>query len=79
VCHGFFAESEGVVPDLRASQPEIWAQFDDIVLGGALADGGMASFKDILSKDDVEAIKAYVLDEAHKAWDAKHKKVNTAN
>ncbi|HVZ69725.1 MAG TPA: PQQ-dependent dehydrogenase, methanol/ethanol family [Rhizomicrobium sp.] len=79
VCHGFFAESEGVVPDLRASQPEIWAQFDDIVLGGALADGGMASFKDILSKDDVEAIKAYVLDEAHKAWDAKHKKGNTAN
>ena len=73
VCHGFFAESEGVVPDLRASQPEIYAQFNDIVLGGALADGGMASFKDILSKDDVEAIKAYVLDEAHKAWDAKHK------
>ena len=32
---------------------EIWSQYDAIVLDGALADDGMASFKDMLSKDDV--------------------------
>jgi len=73
VCHGFFAQSEGVIPDLREAPIEIWSQYDDIVLGGALADGGMASFKDVLSKDDVAAIRAYVLDQAHQAWDAKQK------
>jgi mono/diheme cytochrome c family protein len=41
------------------------------VLGGAFADGGMASFKDILTKNDVEAIHAYVLSQAHALWDAK--------
>jgi quinohemoprotein ethanol dehydrogenase len=70
-CHGFFAESEGVVPDLRTVPPEIWDQYDSIVLGGAFADGGMASFKDILTKNDVEAIHAYVLSQAHALWDAK--------
>jgi len=30
----------------------------------------MASFKDILSKDDVGAIRAYVLSQAHALWDA---------
>jgi quinohemoprotein ethanol dehydrogenase len=72
VCHGFFAESEGEVPDLRLVSSEIWGQYNNIVLGGALADGGMASFKDVVSKDDVEAIRAYVLHRAHLAWDAKH-------
>jgi len=71
VCHGFFAESDGVLPDLRTVPPEIWSQYDNIVLGGALADGGMASFKDLLKKDDVTAIRAYVLDRAHALWDAK--------
>lgn len=74
VCHGFFAESEGVVPDLRLAPPEIWGEYDGIVLGGALADGGMASFKDLLTKDDVAAIHAYVLQQAHTAWDAAHAK-----
>lgn len=71
VCHGFFAESDGVLPDLRTVPPEIWDQYDQIVLGGALADGGMASFKDLLTKDDVTAIRAYVLSQAHTLWDAK--------
>src|SRR5215469_13286942 len=72
VCHGFYAQSEGVVPDLRTVPATIWDHYDSIVLGGALADGGMASFKDILSKDDVGAIRAYVLSQAHALWDAQH-------
>ena len=71
VCHGFFAQSEGEVPDLRLATSDIWGQYDAIVLGGALADGGMASFKDVLTKNDVDAIRAYVLHEAHKAWKGK--------
>ncbi len=69
VCHGFFAQSEGEVPDLRLIDAPVWNQFDDIVLGGILADSGMASFKDILNKDDVVAIRAYVLQQSHLAWD----------
>jgi mono/diheme cytochrome c family protein len=72
VCHGFFAQSEGEVPDLRLVPREIWDQYDNIVLKGALAGGGMASFADVLSKDDVTAIRAYVLDQAHLAWEQGH-------
>jgi quinohemoprotein ethanol dehydrogenase len=72
VCHGFYAQSEGVVPDLRTVPRPIWDNYEAIVLKGALADGGMASFKDILSKDDVVAIRAYVLSQAHALWDAQH-------
>jgi quinohemoprotein ethanol dehydrogenase len=74
VCHGFFAQSEGEVPDLRLVDPAVWGQFDDIVRGGILADNGMASFKDVLSKEDVNAIKAYILDQSHAAWDQAHPK-----
>ncbi len=72
VCHGFFAQSGGEVPDLRLSSSEIWNQYDSIVLEGALQDAGMASFKDVLSKNDVAAIRAYVLQQAHLAWDQAH-------
>lgn len=74
VCHGFFAQSDEVIPDLRLSAAPIWSQYDDILLKGALADGGMASFKDVLTRDDVAAIRAYVLQQSHLAWDAAHKK-----
>ena len=73
VCHGYFAQSEGEVPDLRLASSEIWSQYDNIVLNGALQDGGMASFKDVLSKDDVAAIRAYVLQQSQLAWDQAHK------
>jgi len=74
VCHGFFAQSEGEVPDLRLADTAVWNQFDDIVRGGILADNGMGSFKDILSKDEVAAIRAYVLQQSHLAWDQGHPK-----
>ena len=34
--------------------------FDDIVRGGMLKDNGMASFADLLSEEDVAAIKSYI-------------------
>jgi quinohemoprotein ethanol dehydrogenase len=37
------------------------AKFNDIVLKGLYADKGMASFADVLSPSDVEAIHAYLI------------------
>ena len=70
VCHGFFAESTGVLPDLRMSSNDVFAQYKEIVLEGALAANGMASFADNLNEADVEAIRQYVLSEANAAWAA---------
>ncbi len=65
---------EGEVPDLRLMPKAIFDQFDQVVLDGALAGNGMASFKDVLSNNDTAAIKAYILDQSHAAWDAGHAK-----
>ena len=72
VCHGVLMLSSGEVPDLRTVGPEIWNQYPSIVLDGALADAGMASFKDILSPDDVKAIRAYALQQAQALYASKH-------
>ena len=64
-CHGSAAQSSGVVPDLRRSaaldNPQLWRA---IVIGGALKGSGMASFKDIASPGDAEAIRGYVAQRA---------------
>ena len=72
VCHGVLMMSSGEVPDLRTVSPEIWGQYDQIVLGGALQDSGMASFKDILSEADVKAVRAYALQQAQALYAQKH-------
>lgn len=64
-CHGGSAKGTGVVPDLRHSpllaSKEAWSS---VVLDGALADKGMASFKDAYSPQEIETIRAYVVDRA---------------
>ncbi len=60
-CHGIDAIGSGVLPDLRYASPETHAQFADIVLGGIRAHKGMASFADVLDRDEVLAIQAYVI------------------
>jgi quinohemoprotein ethanol dehydrogenase len=55
-------------PDLRRLDPSLQAVFKDIVLKGAVAPTGMERFDDILSESDVEAIHAYLIDEAWKAY-----------
>jgi quinohemoprotein ethanol dehydrogenase len=74
VCHGVLLNSSGEVPDLRKVDTAIWDQFDSIVLDGALQDNGMAPFKDILSKDDAHAIRAYILGQAQATWAQAHPK-----
>jgi PQQ-dependent dehydrogenase (methanol/ethanol family) len=72
VCHGVLLASSGEVPDLRRMPKDMFGNFDTIVLDGAFAANGMASFKDVLSRDDAHAIRAYILDQAHAAWSQAH-------
>ncbi|MEO0466026.1 MAG: PQQ-dependent dehydrogenase, methanol/ethanol family [Pseudomonadota bacterium] len=66
VCHGVSAISSGVLPDLRWSaitgDEAIW---DMVVLDGSLSSNGMVAFDDVLSQDEAESIRAYVLAQAH--------------
>ncbi len=60
MCHGFAGNSAGVVADLRFSIQRVHDSFEDIVLKGIFKESGMASFADILDKEDVAAIKSYL-------------------
>jgi quinohemoprotein ethanol dehydrogenase len=68
LCHG--QQVLGGVKDLRRMTRETHAAFKDIVLGGARKDKGMASFADILTTDDADAIHAYVTARANEDWGA---------
>ncbi len=64
-CHGQFAVSGGITPDLRHSSfltNDVWYQ---IVLNGILQDAGMASFGKVLDQSKATAIRAYVIHEAN--------------
>src|SRR6185369_3565995 len=64
-CHGVGVQSSGLYPELRHASKDVFASWNAIVLGGAFSARGMASFADVLSPDDAEAIRAYVADRAH--------------
>jgi quinohemoprotein ethanol dehydrogenase len=64
LCHGLLAVSSGVVSDLRFASADTHASWDEIVRGGSLTAIGMASFRDLLSAEDAEAIRAYVISRA---------------
>lgn len=65
VCHGALVVASGVTPDLRWSQMSadklLW---NEIVMDGTLSERGMLSFKNQLSVEDSEAIRAHVIDQA---------------
>ena len=65
-CHGSFAISSGVIPDLRWSQlsadPAAWKS---VVSDGALTQNGMIGFSYVLSEEESEAVRAYVVDQAY--------------
>jgi quinohemoprotein ethanol dehydrogenase len=70
-CHGTGVVSGGTVPDLRRLPGNFHRNFDAIVRLGVMRNYGMPSFGDVLDEDDVQAIHAFVIDEAHA--DAKHR------
>jgi quinohemoprotein ethanol dehydrogenase len=56
------------LPDLR------WSyavgdkhEWEDILMNGALKDNGMVSFKEQITLEQAESIRAYILDQAHLA------------
>jgi quinohemoprotein ethanol dehydrogenase len=65
-CHGDGAIGGGVLPDLRRSaalhSAETWSA---IVHDGALKDRGMIAWGTQLSREDIEAVRAYVIKRAH--------------
>ena len=66
VCHGPFAASSGVLPDLRWSSYSASAEaWKGVLVDGNLQSIGMVSFADVLSEDEVESIRAYVVQQAH--------------
>lgn len=67
-CHNNSAAT-GTVPDLRRINEKTYAEFEDIVLGGIRASRGMGSFKGVLNKQDVDAIRAAILDDAWSAFE----------
>jgi hypothetical protein len=67
MCHGVGAISGGLLPDLRHSVMVGDSNaFNSVVREGALKERGMASFGKVLSVNQTEAIRAYVIDRAHK-------------
>lgn len=60
-CHGFGMVGAGVLPDLRYSSSNVHEMWNDIVIGGAFSGNGMASFSDILTEEDAQEIRAYVI------------------
>jgi alcohol dehydrogenase (cytochrome c)/quinohemoprotein ethanol dehydrogenase len=60
-CHGAGVVGVGLLPDLRRT-PLLHApaQFEEVVLGGTRKERGMASFAEIMDKEDVQAIIAYI-------------------
>ena len=60
----------GVLPDLRRLTAAKHELFYDIVLNGVLSGAGMARWDDVLSRPDAEAIHAFIVDEAWKAYGA---------
>ena len=63
-CHGGGVISSGVLPDLRMMSATTHEAFEAIVLGGMLSGNGMASFADVLSTDETELIRQFVISQA---------------
>ena len=67
-CHGVDVASGGITPDLRYSRAEVHDAWDAIVLEGALRGRGMPAFDSIFDGDDSQAVRAFVIDAAQKAY-----------
>jgi quinohemoprotein ethanol dehydrogenase len=65
-CHG--ENARGGIKDLRRMSAQTHADFQNIVIGGARKDRGMASFADILSKEDAELIHKYIVVRINEDW-----------
>ncbi len=68
VCHGPGAVGNGVLPDLRKSASIADAgTWKSVVIDGVLKGNGMVSFASVLSPQEAEQMRAYVISRAHYA------------
>jgi PQQ-dependent dehydrogenase (methanol/ethanol family) len=67
-CHGIGVKSGGLLADLRRASRDVYApaRWQEIVISGVRADRGMPSFAGSLSREDAEAIRAYVISQAQR-------------
>tara|TARA_B100000678_G_scaffold58087_1_gene46849 strand:+ start:96 stop:338 length:243 start_codon:yes stop_codon:yes gene_type:complete len=63
-CHGGAAVSSGVLPDLRLLTPAKHGIFQQIVIDGMLAPTGMASFADVLTPQEAEYVRQFIISRA---------------
>ena len=63
-CHGIGAKSSGTLPDLRLMSEDTHDQYQAIVRGGLLQAKGMSNFSDMLSMEDSERIRQYIISRA---------------
>lgn len=71
MCHETAYANRAVFPDLRYSPALGSAEaFDAIVLGGALQSAGMASFKGRMTAEEVQSVRAYIIERANQAKSA---------
>ena len=70
-CHGARAQAvPGSVPDLRRSTAETYALLPAIVLGGSLSARGMPAFSDSVNEEELQKLRALMLQAAWDAFDA---------
>jgi quinohemoprotein ethanol dehydrogenase len=68
MCHDTAYANRGAFPDLRYSPAINTAEvMRTIVIDGAMQEGGMASFKGKVSPQELESIRAYLIDRANQA------------
>lgn len=69
-CHGDQAFPSGLTPNLRYSavtaDAELW---QDVTFNGALAANGMPGFSKAFTAEQMEAVRAYVIDQANNGFD----------
>ena len=70
-CHGDAVVAAGITPDLRYSPVVATDAFYDVVLGGLLKDNGMVSWSPVLTHQDADAIRAYIIHRAHETQQQK--------
>ena len=66
-CHGGIGipnEVAIVAPDLRLMTLSTHDELSDIVIGGSRADRGMPEFRDAITSDQLESIRAFVVEQA---------------
>lgn len=69
LCHGMDAVGgPGSVPDLRQLSAERLALLPQILLQGLLSNSGMPDYSDLLTENDIPAIRAYIVEQAWRGY-----------